>query len=182
MHHGVGDVGMKLKAERIVELKRLDREIAALGQQFGARGEFKTLAVPMIHMIGPMRADPKSCLRWTNRVIADLGEALGMRRDPRSKLLRQQLRAEADAQKRALLAQRNGNPVDFAPDEFIRIVGAHRASEDDRAGMSVQGFGKRVAEAGTADVEDVPQRPQRIADAPAWSFPGAGRSRPAAMF
>jgi hypothetical protein len=31
--------------------------------------------------------------------------------------------------------------------------------------MSVQGFGKRVAEARAADVEDVPQRPQRIADA-----------------
>src|SRR3954469_10275536 len=84
MHHRVGDVGMKLKAERIVELKRLDREIAALGQQFGARGEFKTLAVPMIHMIGPMRADPKSRLRRTNRVIADLGEALGMRCDTRA--------------------------------------------------------------------------------------------------
>ena len=88
-----------------------------------------------------------------------------MRRDPRSKLLRQHLRAKADPQKRALLAQRNGNPVDFAPNEFIRIVGAHRASEDDRAGMSVQGFGKGVAEARAADVEGVPERPQRIADA-----------------
>src|SRR3954463_3651589 len=130
MHHRVGDVGMKLKAERIVELKRLDREIAALGQQFGARGEFKALAVPMIHMIGPMRADPKSCLRWTNRVIADLGEALGMRRDPRSKLLRQQLRAKADPQKRALLAQRNGNPVDFAAEGVNCDGGAPPASQD----------------------------------------------------
>src|SRR5215212_3180757 len=37
MHHRIGHVGMKLQAECVIELKRFDRKIAALGQQFGAR-------------------------------------------------------------------------------------------------------------------------------------------------
>ena len=38
MHHRVGHVRVKLEAEGVAGLKRLHREVVALGQQFGASG------------------------------------------------------------------------------------------------------------------------------------------------
>ena len=54
MHHRVGHVGMKLEAEAMAGPKRLDREVAAFGQQFGACGQVKSFAVPVIDMIRPV--------------------------------------------------------------------------------------------------------------------------------
>jgi hypothetical protein len=87
-----------------------------------------------------------------------------MRRNPRAELPRQHLRAETNSQKRPLLPERHRYPVDFAPDEFIGVVGAHRPSENDRSSVSVQRFGKRIAKARTADIKGMTERPQRVAD------------------
>ena len=87
-----------------------------------------------------------------------------MRRDLRAQMFGKHLRAEADAEKRPLLAQGNFDPVDLAADIIVGIVGAHRAAEDHRAGMLVQRFRQGIAKPRTADVEGVAERPQRIAD------------------
>src|SRR5258706_7150462 len=86
MHHRVGDVGMKLKAETTVGPKRLDRKVAALRQQFGAGGKLKSLAVPVVDMIRPVRANLESRRRGTDRVISDLGAAFRIRGKPRAEL------------------------------------------------------------------------------------------------
>ena len=87
-----------------------------------------------------------------------------MRRDPRAELHGEHLGAQANSQKRPLLAQRNRNPVDLPADEFIGVIGAHRAAENHRAGMLIQGFRQGIAKPRTPDIQPVTERPQRIAD------------------
>ena len=105
-----------------------------------------------------------SRFRWTDRIVADLHPPFTMRRDLRAQLFGKHLRAQADAEKRPLLTQGNFDPVDFAADIVVGVIGAHRAAEDDRAGMLVQRVRQRVAEPWASDVEGVAERPQRIAD------------------
>ena len=159
MHHRVGDVGMKLQAERMLETERLHREVASLGQQFSAQRKFKSFAVPMVDVSRPVRADldPRRCR--ADRVISDLRTALRVRRDPRAELSGEHLRAQANSEKRTLFPQRHGNPVDLLANEVLRIVGAHRSAENDRAGMAVQRFRKGIAKPRTPDVKMVPERP-----------------------
>src|SRR5205823_7204281 len=121
MHHRVGHLGMKLKTERVVELERFDREVGALRQQFRATGKLKSLAVPVIDMIRPVRADLERRGRGTDRIISDLGAALRMRRNPAAELLGEHLRAEANAEQRPLLSERDRNPVDLPANEIVRI-------------------------------------------------------------
>ncbi len=88
-----------------------------------------------------------------------------MRRDAGAELHGEHLGAQANPQKRPLLPERNGNPVDLPANVLVRIVGAHRAAENDRAGMVVQRFRKRIAKPRTPDIQGMPERPQRMADA-----------------
>ncbi len=165
MHHRVGHVGMKLEAEGVAALERLHGKIVALREQLGAMRQLKAFAMPVIDVIGPVRADGIAGRCGADRVIADLGDALRMRRDPGAELLGQHLRAEADAEERPLLAQRNLDPVDLAADIVVGIVGAHRAAEEHGTGMRIQRLRKRIAEARAADVERVAERTQHVADA-----------------
>src|SRR5271154_1435260 len=59
MHHRISHIGVKLKPEGMPRSERLDRKVAALRQQFGSLRKVKSLAVPMIDMIRPVRADLK---------------------------------------------------------------------------------------------------------------------------
>jgi hypothetical protein len=77
---------------------------------------------------------------------------------------------QANSQKRPLLLERDGDPVDLLTNEIVRVVRAHRAAENDRPGVALQRFRKAIAKPGTPDVQFMPERPQRIADA-------AGRRR-----
>src|SRR6202166_565213 len=165
MHHRVSHVGMKLEAEAMIQSKRFHREVASLRQQFGARGKFKSLAVPVVDMIGPVRADLEPRARGADRVISDLRTALPMRRNPGAELHGEHLRPQANPQKRPLLPERDGDPVDLLTDEIVGIVRAHRAAENHRAGMAIQRFRQGIAKTRTPDVQPVPERPQRIADA-----------------
>ena len=161
---------MELEAEGMAELKRLVREVVAFRQQFGAGRQLKPFAMPVIDLVRPVRAHGVARRSGADRIVADLGDALRMRRDFRAKLHREHLRAEADAEERPLLAQGHVDPVDLAADVVVGIVGAHRPAEEHGAGMLVQRLRQRIAETRTADVEPVPERAQRIADA-------AGRRR-----
>src|SRR6202011_3510725 len=110
-------------------------------------------------------ADVESGGRGPDRIISDLRAAFRMRRYPRAELPGQHLGAQANSQKRPSLPQRHRDPVDFPANKIIRIVGAHRAAEDDRAGMAIESWRKPVAETRPSDVKRVPERAQRIADA-----------------
>src|SRR5258708_37948920 len=98
MHHRVGHVGMKLKAERMLEAERFDREIASLRQQFAPPGQLKTLAMPVIDVIRPIWADGAAGGGGTDRIISDLRTAFRMRRHLRAELFRPHLRAKANPQ------------------------------------------------------------------------------------
>ena len=68
-------------------------------------------------------------------------------------MIDQHLRAEADAEERPVLLERNLQPVGLAADELVLVVGAHRPAEHHRAGMVVQRFRQGVAQRRAADVE-----------------------------
>ncbi len=103
-----------------------------------------------------------------------------MRRDLRAELSGKHLRAEADAEERPLLAQRDFDPVDLAADIIVGIVGAHRTAEDDRAGMRGPVFParhRRTADAGCRGDSRAPAA--RCRPGPASRSPDAARSEPA---
>ena len=87
-----------------------------------------------------------------------------MKADGGAEMFGKHLRAQADAEIGLALAQGDCQPVDLLADVVVRIVGAHRAAEDDDAGMVVERFGKRVADARAADVEPVAIGAQPPAD------------------
>jgi hypothetical protein len=89
-----------------------------------------------------------------------------MRRHLAAKLPRQHLGAETDAEERLALLERNRDPFDLAAHEIICIIGAHRAAENDGAAMGRKRLGQRIAEAGTADVEQHAALGQAVPDPP----------------
>src|SRR5882724_4306087 len=121
--------------------------------------------MPVIDVIRPIRTDRAAGGGGADRIIPNLRAALRMRRHPRAKLPRQHLRTEAYPQEWALLPERHGDPVDLAANEVIRVIGAHRAAENDGAGVAFQRFRQGIAKTRTPDVQWVAQRAQRIADA-----------------
>src|SRR3954470_6601297 len=155
MHHGGGHVGMKLEAERMIEAERFDRKIASLRQQFAPGRQLKALAMPMIDVIRPVRADGAAGGGGTDWIVPDLPAAFRMARHPGAELPRQHLRAEANAQQWPLLPKRHGDPVDLAANEVIGIVGAHRAAENDGAGVPLQRFRQAIAKARTLYVQRI---------------------------
>src|ERR1041385_1354781 len=104
-HHRVRDFGVKLDREGRARAKRLDRKDVALGEKLGPARQRKALAVPLVHVVRP-GADRAPGWRRTDRVIADLGLAFGMRRDTFAQIFRQHLCAEADAEEWLVLARR----------------------------------------------------------------------------
>jgi hypothetical protein len=79
-------------------------------------------------------------------------------------LLGKHLRAQADAEERPLLPERDLDPVDFLSHILVGIVGAHGPAENHRAGVSIERFGQLVAKARPTDIQPMPQRPQHVAD------------------
>src|SRR6266700_7983351 len=120
--------------------------------------------MPLIDLLGRGIAERAPELGRADRVVADLGLALGMRIDPAAKMARQHLGAQANAKKRLALCKRHRNPFRLTAHEFISIVGAHRTAEDDRARMRSQSIGQRIAKAWPADVERMAARLQRMTD------------------
>src|SRR5262245_42946662 len=120
--------------------------------------------MPLRALLRPGIAKSTPELGRADGVIADLGPALCMRIDPGSEMARQHLGAEANAKERFALLQRHRDPVGLAAHEFIRIVGAHRAAEDDRARMLRQSLGQRVTKAWPANVERIAALLQPMTD------------------
>ena len=156
---------MKLEAERMAHADRLHRKIAALGEQFGAAWQLKSLAVPVIDLRRPIRAECQPRRGRADRVIADFHAPLLMRRDASAQLPGEHLGAEANAEKRPPLAQRHRNPIDFPAHIIIAIIGAHRPAENHRAGVTVECLRQWIAEPRTPDVQGMTKGAKRIADA-----------------
>ena len=66
-------------------------------------GQVEAFAVPLIDVVGPVLADRAAFGGRPDRVVADLGVAVGMLVDPGAEPLGQHLRAKADAEERLLL-------------------------------------------------------------------------------
>ena len=88
-----------------------------------------------------------------------------MRPDRSAQMQRHHLRPEAHAQKRLVLFQRHADPVDFAADPRIGIIGAHRPAENHRTRMIFHRLGQVLAEAGPPDVEAIAALGEHHADA-----------------
>lgn len=86
-------------------------------------------------------------------VPADLDQPVTVTLDLAAEVVAQHLRAETDAEEGRFSF--SGTCVFRSPGltEVVGVVGAHRATEHDGAGVAVQRVGQRVAERRTADVE-----------------------------
>ena len=157
--------GWNCKRESRSGADRLHFERIALGQQFGAGRQIEPFAVPLIDAFGPGLDDGEAGRRRPDRIIADLGVALGMAKHFAAELPREHLGAEADAEKRLVLLKRHADPIDLAPDVIVLVIGAHRAAENDGAGMFRHGRRQGIVEARAAHIEPVAKVAQRIADA-----------------
>jgi hypothetical protein len=122
--------------------------------------------MPLVDLLGPRIADRAPDLRRADRVVADLGMAVGMGIDPAAEVARQHLGAEADTEKRLLLLERHRDPVGLAAHEIICIVGAHGTAKDDRTGVLHHGLGQRIAKAWPADVERIAALREHVTDPP----------------
>src|SRR5262249_40059936 len=124
------------------------------------------LAMPLIDLLRPGIANLAADVGRADRVIAHLGMAIGMLVHTAAEMVREHLRAEADAEKRLLLPQRYGEPIDLAANEIGAGVRAHGTTEKDGGGMTGHGRGQLIVKAGAADVEPITALAQRVTDTP----------------
>src|SRR3954464_8684156 len=101
--------------------------------------------MPLVDLLGPWIADVAPDLGRPDRVIADLGMAVGVLVDAAAEMTHQHLRAEADAEKRLFLLERDPEPIDLATDEIVGAVRAHRTAEIDGGGLPLHGRAQRIA-------------------------------------
>src|SRR5438477_3527244 len=81
VHHGVGDIGMELDAERIAVAHRLVRKIIAFRQQRTLGRDVKPFLVPLINPRWPFRANFNSGRGRADRIVTDLEPPFRMRVD-----------------------------------------------------------------------------------------------------
>src|SRR5262249_8151095 len=124
-------------------------------------------AVPLIDAFRPGLDYGKPGRGRPHRVIADLGVAGEMTKHLAAEMLRAHLRAEANAEKRRVVAQRHADPVGLAADEFITVIGAHRTAENHGGGMVRHGFRQDIPKARPPYGARIPQQLQSKPDA-AW--------------
>src|SRR5215469_14132331 len=137
----------------------------ALRQQFRAKRQVEALAMPLIDLLRPGIAHHAADIGRPDRVIADFGVTIGMPVDAAAEMMRQHLRAEADAEKRLLLLQRHGEPIDLATDEIGGVIRAHGSAKGNGAGVAGHGLGQRIAEARATQVERIAALAQGVAEA-----------------
>src|SRR5262245_62288752 len=103
--------------------------------------------MPLIDLLRPGIAHHTADIGRADRIIADLGVTVGMAVDAAAEMMRQHLGAEADAEKRLLLPERHGEPIDLAPDGIGGVVRDHGADESDGGGMEGHGLWRGIDDA-----------------------------------
>src|SRR6185312_1467768 len=78
VHHRMRHFRVKLQRVTGTKAECLDGESVAFSQQFASGRQIETFTVPLIDVVGPIRADFATSLCRTDWIIADLGLALGM--------------------------------------------------------------------------------------------------------
>ena len=152
---------------RAAVAERLHRKRIAFGQQSRAERQVEAFAVPLVDLLRPGIADRAPDLGRPDRVVADLGVAVGMLVDPAAEMVRQHLRAEADAEKR-LASRCSGTPSQSISRRMkssvsLALIGPPKMMAP---ACSVHGLRQRIAEPRTAHVERIAALAQRVADAP----------------
>lgn len=99
------------------------------------------------------------------RIPADLHLAFPVSLHLAAQMFGQHLRAETDAEKGLVFLQRHLQPVNFGFDIIMRVIGAHRAAEDDGARMFLQRLRQVIAERGAPYIQPVALFHQHLADA-----------------
>ena len=162
-HHRVRHLSMKLDREGGAGSGTPASGIIALGEQLDAARQVEALAMPLIDVGRPVRADRAARRGRADRVIADLAwpERCGatLRRDASPASARRgRCRGTAAA------LQRHPDPVDLAPDVVVRDHWRFAARRRSPRPHARPGLRQRIAERGPADVERMAERAQRVAD------------------
>ncbi len=166
MDHGERYLGMKLDSKSAAAvLEGLVLKDGTLRQGNGAVGQRKPLAVPVIDVARP-GSQRRGLLASYNGFIAGFDMTRVMGEDLTSEMLREHLRAKANAENGFSLGKRNSDPVGFVLDVAVRIVRAHRAAENDSAGMPGHRSRERIAKARPPNVERDTFRSQILPDGP----------------
>ena len=165
IHHRVCDLGMELQRIAGAMAKCLHGESVALSQQLTAGRKVETFAMPLIDMVRPLLTDLEPSLGRADRVIADFSVAVRVWKNTGAEMSRQHLRAKTNTKIWLLVAKRDLNPVDLAPNKLFIVVGALRAAEDGRAGVIVHRFRQGIPETRTTDVKRIAQFRQSLPDA-----------------
>src|SRR5260370_27674571 len=165
-HHGVGDFRVKLDAVgRAGVAKCLHLEDFAFGEQLGAGWEVEAFPVPLIDDLGPSLHHGSPGRRDPDRIIANLGLTLRMKRNGRAKVACKHLRAKANPKKGLALTERHLDPFDLRANVAVRIVDAHRPAENDHSRMRRQCVWKRIAAPWAANIQWYAAGLEKVPDA-----------------
>src|SRR5262245_30371692 len=163
--HRVSPFRMKLKCVASTEPEGLYGKGVAFRQQFTCGRQIKAFAMPLIDVVGPIRANLAASFGRSDRIVADLGVALRMGKYRSTEMAREHLRAETNAEIRLFVPQRHADPIDFAADKVLIVVRTLRATENRRTGVLVHCLRQRVAEPRASNVERIAEVRQSLADA-----------------
>src|SRR5688572_24026710 len=161
----VGDLRVELDADgrAAVAHDLVGKRAVGHSQQPATARNVEALAMPLVDVVGHLAESPRT-VDPADRVIADLDIAMLTMIDPGAEILRQHLRAEADAEERLVLLQRDADPLDLAADERIAVVGALRAAEDDGAAVMLERLRQWIVETASAHIQRVTVALEPLAD------------------
>ena len=152
VQHQLGYFGVELQREGRTVPERLMGKIFTLGQQNARFRHAETLPVPLINVIRPIQQF-SALLCGSDRIIAMLHAALGVRADFRPQMQGKHLRAKANSKEGFIFLQGNADPVNFTADKIIDVVGALRSAKNDRPRVAFKSFWERVSIPRTPDIE-----------------------------
>jgi hypothetical protein len=111
-------------------------EILAAGQESGPARQIETFPVPLVHVTGePAIADAMTVFRRLDRIVADFYSPLRVWADAVTEMAREHLGAKTNAKEGGVFLKWNPDPVYFAVQPGVFVVGAHWAAENNHAGV-----------------------------------------------
>src|SRR5262249_17960719 len=112
IHHRVRHFRVKLKCVTGTEPEGLHGKGVAFRQQLASGRQIETFAMPLVDVVGPIRADLTASFGRSDRIVADLGVALRMWKYRSTEMTCEHLRAETNAEIRLFVPQRHADPID----------------------------------------------------------------------
>src|SRR5215831_9686525 len=166
VHLGIGNLGTELHGDgRTVAERLVGVGTGGSGKKPRAVRKPEPFPMPLVDVLGE-GSERLGCRGGEDRVVANLGQVLGMETHLGTQVIGEHLRAQADAEKWFLLLECDADPVSFPADELIRVVGAHGAAKNDGTAVVCKRRGERMAAAGLAHIECVSAAAKPVADVP----------------